>query len=49
MLDSGRVTFIQVEAGLSFTKKEHSPLQQIRQYLKENVHVLFGVYEQTLK
>jgi len=49
MLTSGRVTFVQVEAGISYTNKEHIPLQQFRQYLEERGYVLFGVYEQTLE
>jgi FkbM family methyltransferase len=49
MLDSGAVTFIQVEAGISYTYKEHIPFQQFRQYLEKKGYVLFGIYEQTLE
>jgi FkbM family methyltransferase len=49
MLACGRVTFIQVEAGISYTNKEHIPLQQFRQYLEEKGYHLFGIYEQTLE
>ena len=49
MLDSGRITFIQVEAGMSYTKTEHVPFQQFRLYLENKGYVLFGIYDQILE
>jgi len=49
LFSSGRVAFVQVEAGLNFANKEHVPFQVLRQYLEDRAYVLFGVYEQTLE
>jgi FkbM family methyltransferase len=49
LLSSGRILFIQVEAGLSFANEEHIPFQVLRKYLEDKNYVLFGIYDQTLE
>jgi FkbM family methyltransferase len=47
LLQSGRVGFIQVEAGMNYRNDKHVPLETLTTYLKERGHILFGVYSQT--
>lgn len=46
-LQEQRISFIQVEAGMSPENTKHVPFAEIQQYLEQNGYVLFGIYDQT--
>jgi FkbM family methyltransferase len=49
MLETNRIMFIQVEAGMNPYNKLHVPLQNFVDYLAQYNYVLFGIYEQHLE
>lgn len=46
LLDSQRISLIQVEAGISPGNKKHVPIMQLKEYLETKGFLLFGVYDQ---
>ncbi|MBB6610321.1 FkbM family methyltransferase [Pontibacter sp. Tf4] len=46
MLDSSKIDFVQVEAGMNPQNNYHVPMQNLKTFLEDKGYYLFGIYDQ---